>query len=247
MTLPTAQPPSYTVEPLTKTILIVDDKLSLTRMLQDFLGSEGYRTVVADNGRNALYTARHAKPDLILLDLMMPEMDGFEFMETYRQEADVPVIMLTASSHKENALLGLELGADDYVTKPFDLEVLSARIAAVLRRYEKGQQAVRVLRAGELELDPELRRVRNASQEVSLTGAEYTLLHYLMAHPGRVFSRAELLKACQSNAKSGSERSVDVHMRNLRMKLEDNPKQPDHLETVFGAGYRFNRRRKDRS
>lgn len=226
-----------------KTILIVDDKLSLTRMLQDYLSSEGYRTVVADNGRNALYTARHAKPDLILLDLMMPEMDGFEFMEAYRQEADVPVIMLTASSHKENALLGLELGVDDYVTKPFDLEVLSARMAAVLRRYEKGQKVVRVLRAGELELDPDLRKVCRAAQEVTLTGVEFALLHYLMAHPGRVFSRAELLKTGQGS-KSGSERSVDVHIRNLRMKLEDDPKNPAHLETVFGAGYRFNRRRK---
>lgn len=225
-----------------KTLLIVDDKLSLTRMLQDYLGSEGYRTIVADNGKNALYTARHAKPDLILLDLMMPEMDGFEFLKSYRQEADTPVIMVTASGYKENALVGLELGADDYITKPFDLEVLSARIKAVLRRYDKGAKIVPVLRMGDLELDQKLGTISKRGHEIILTKSEFALLQHLMEHPGRVFSRLELLEQLQERDSQSGERTVDVHIRKLRTKLEDDPTTPRYIETVFGTGYRFNRR-----
>lgn len=225
-----------------KTLLIVDDKLSLTRMLQDYLGSEGYRTVVADNGKNALYTARHAKPDLILLDLMMPEMDGFEFLKSYRQEADTPVIMVTASGYKENALVGLELGADDYITKPFDLEVLSARIKAVLRRYDRGAKIVPVLRMGDLELDQKLGTISKRGHEIILTKSEFALLQHLMEHPGRVFSRLELLEQLQERDNQSGERTVDVHIRKLRTKLEDDPTTPLYIETVFGTGYRFNRR-----
>ena len=224
-----------------KTILIVDDKLSLTRMLQDYLGQEGYRTTVADNGETALYTARHAKPDLILLDLMMPRMNGFEFMEAYRKEAQIPIIVITSQIEKENAIKGLELGADDYVTKPFDLDELSARVRAVLRRYETGPQVQRVLRVGDLELDHELGVVKKDGQPIALTRSEYALFHHLMRHPGKVFSREELLEHVEGGSDS-MERTVDVHIRKLRTKLEDDPARPVYLETVFGMGYRLNRR-----
>jgi DNA-binding response OmpR family regulator len=224
-----------------KTILIVDDKLSLTRMLQDYLGQEGYRTTVADNGETALYTARHAKPDLILLDLMMPRMNGFEFMQTYRKEAQIPIIVITSQIEKENAIKGLEMGADDYLTKPFDLDELSARVRAVLRRYETGPQVQRVLRMGNLELDPEQSLVKKGGQPVSLTRSEYALFHHLMLYPGKVFSREELLAHIEGGIES-MERTVDVHIRKLRIKLEDDPARPVYLETVFGMGYRLNRR-----
>lgn len=224
-----------------KTILIVDDKLSLVRMLQDYLGHEGYRTVVADNGETALYTARHSKPDLILLDLMMPRMDGFAFMQTYRQEAHIPIIVLTSRLEKENAVKSLDYGADDYVTKPFDLDELSARIKAVLRRYETGPQVARVLRLGSIELDPDLGTVKKDGQSVTLTKSEYAIFHQLLLHPGKVFSRDDLLAYLDSNTDSMG-RTVDVHMRKLRTKLEDDPANPVLLETVFGTGYRLNRR-----
>lgn len=235
--------PTEPTSTMMKTILIVDDKISLTRMLQDFLGQEGYRTVIADNGRNALYTARHSKPDLILLDLMMPEMDGFAFMETYRQEAQIPIIVLTSMLEKDSAIKGLELGADDYVTKPFDMDELMARIRAVLRRYEKGPQVSRVLRVGSLELDPELRLVHKSGQPVGLTKSEYDVFHHLMQHPGKTFTREMLLEHIDGGAAmDSSERTVDVHMRKLRTKLEDDPANPVYFETVFGVGYRLNRR-----
>ncbi len=225
-----------------KTILIVDDKLSLTRMLQDYLSSEGYNTIVADNGCNALYTARHTKPDLILLDIMMPEMDGYEFMQVYRQEAEIPVIMLTAKEEKDSAIKGLELGADDYVTKPFDIDELSARIEAVMRRYEKGPQVVRILRLGELELDPEMHLFKKNGRAIELTTYEYALIKYLLEYPGRIFSRTELLDKLEVRGKQSGERTVDVHIRKLRIKIEDDPATPTYLETVFGRGYRLNRR-----
>ncbi len=224
-----------------KTILIVDDKLSLTRMLQDYLGQEGYATVVAENGQNALYMARHAKPDLILLDLMMPKLDGFGFMETFRQESATPIIVLTSRLEKENAIKGLEHGADDYITKPFDLDELVARIKAVLRRYEHGPNVVKMLRVGQLELDPELSLVKKAGKPIGLTRSEYGLLHQLMLHPGKVFTREELLEHIEGKAES-MERMVDVHIFKLRAKIEEDPANPQYLETVYGMGYRLNRR-----
>ena len=222
-----------------KTILIVDDKISLTRMLQDFLAAEGFRTIVADNGRNALYTARHSKPDLILLDLMMPEMDGYEFMRLYRQESHTPVMMLTSRGGKENAVVGLESGADDYVVKPFDLNELLARIRAILRRSEQVHAPKTMLRLADLELDRESRLVRKNSEVLKFTPSEFAILERLMTYPNKVFSRLDLLVCLESSLSESLERTVDVHIRKIRMKIEDNPAQPRYLTTVFGMGYRL--------
>jgi DNA-binding response OmpR family regulator len=221
-----------------KSILVVDDKANLTRMLQDYLSADGYRVCIADNGMNALYTARHEKPDLILLDVMMPQMDGYAFLKTFRQEAQTPVILLTAKHEKDDRLEGFGLGADDYITKPFDLDELSARIKAVLRRSEPNQPSLSVLRVGELELHIDEYLLRQNGQEVSLTPAEYAILQRLMQSPNKVFSREDLLLALESGLDS-TERTVDVHIRKLRLKLEIDPSNPVLLETVFGIGYRL--------
>ncbi len=221
-----------------KSILVIDDKASLTRMLQEYLSADGYRVCIADNGLNALYTARHEKPDLILLDVMMPTMDGYTFLKTFRREAQTPVILLTAKHEKDDRLEGFGLGADDYITKPFDLEELSARIKAVLRRSEPLQKSPSVLRVGELELYTDEYLLRRNGEAVSLTPAEYAIITRLMQSPNKVFSREDLLLALEGGLDS-FERTVDVHIRKLRLKLELDPSNPVLLETVFGIGYRL--------
>ncbi len=224
---------------MTRTILIVDDKLSLTRLLQEYLSKQGFRTVVADNGRNALFTARHAKPDLVLLDVMMPEMDGFEFIRAYRKESDTPIILLTAKIEEADKVVGLELGADDYITKPFGMAELHARVRAVLRRYAQEARAQEVLRVGDVELDHGSHAVSVAGHAIDLTPTEFDLLALLMAAPGRVFSRLDLLDQLPGEGLERVERTVDAHVRNLRRKLEPDPREPRYVETVFGVGYRF--------
>ncbi|MEJ2667966.1 MAG: response regulator transcription factor [Deinococcales bacterium] len=224
---------------MTKTILIVDDKLSLTRLLQEYFGKQGYRTVVADNGRNALFTARHAKPDLILLDVMMPEMDGLEFIRTFRRESDTPIILLTARVEEADKVAGLELGADDYVTKPFGMAELNARVRAVMRRYEQKERSQERLLVGEVELDRTRHTVRVDSHYIDLTPSEFDLLATMMAAPGRVFSRLDLMERLPGDSPERVERTIDAHVRNLRKKLERDPSHPRYVETVFGVGYRF--------
>ena len=223
-----------------KTILVVDDKASLRTMVQEYLTEEGYTVVTADNGRTALFVARQSKPDLILLDIMMPEMGGYEFMQKHKQERDTPIILLTAKLEESDKLLGLELGADDYITKPFSMRELVARIRAVLRRAEKQAQPSTVLEAAGLSLDRASRLVRVEEALVDLTPSEFDLLATFMASPGRVFSRGELLDQLQGTSFEGVERTIDVHIRNLRTKIEPEPSQPRYIETVFGVGYRFN-------
>ncbi len=223
-----------------KTILIVDDKLSVQRMIADYLGENGFRTVLAGNGRDALFVARHEKPDLVLLDIMMPEMDGFEFMRHFRKERSTPVIMLTARVEETDKVVGLELGADDYVTKPFGMAELVARIRAVLRRVSEDAPTSEILRAGEVVLDKKTHRVTIRSRDIELTPSEFDLLSILMAAPGQVFSRTTLLERLKGNTFENVERTVDVHIRNLRAKLEPDPRSPTYVQTVFGVGYRFN-------
>jgi len=224
---------------MTKTVLIVDDKLSLTRLLQEYLGKQGYRTVVADNGRNALFTARHARPDIILLDVMMPEMDGLEFIRTYRRESDTPIILLTARVEEADKVAGLELGADDYVTKPFGMAELNARMRAVLRRYDQRERDEEHLRVGDVELDRGRHTVRVDGHFVDLTPSEFDLLATMMGAPGRVFSRTDLIDRLPGESPERVERTIDAHVRNLRKKLERDPRHPRYVETVFGVGYRF--------
>ncbi len=223
---------------MTKTILVVDDKDSVRKLVQDYLTEEGFRVVCADNGRNALFAARQEKPDLILLDIMMPEMDGYEFIRVYRKEQNTPIILLTAKLEESDKVVGLELGADDYVTKPFGMRELVARIHAVLRRV--GQDAApEILRAADIVLDKSARLVQVGGQAIRLTPTEFDLLAVLMSAPGRVFSRQALLEEVQGISFEGIERSVDVHIRNLRTKIEPDPSNPRYVETVFGVGYRF--------
>ncbi len=224
---------------MARTIMVVDDKASVRQLIEEYLQEQGYRVVTADNGRNALYTARQEKPDLILLDIMMPEMDGFEFIRAYRKEKETPIILLTARMDESDKVIGLELGADDYVTKPFGMRELVARVRAVLRRSEASPSEEEVLRAADIELDHAMFSVRVAGRAVQLTRSEFDLLSALMRVPGRVYSRMELLEALQGGAFEGVERTIDVHIRNLRSKIEPDPSNPVYVETVFGIGYRF--------
>jgi two-component system alkaline phosphatase synthesis response regulator PhoP len=224
---------------MSKTILIVDDKASLRTMVKAYLSEQGFRVVTAADGQEALFVAREAKPDLILLDIMMPKIDGYEFIRIFSKEQETPIILLTAKLEETDKVLGLELGADDYITKPFGMREMLARIRAVLRRAEKTAPEPEILRASDVVLDKERRSVTVGSTNVNLTPTEFDLLATLMAEPGRVFSRASLLEAVQGIAFEGLERSINVHIRNLRTKIEPDPGNPCYIETVFGVGYRF--------
>ncbi|MFQ5435043.1 MAG: response regulator transcription factor [Anaerolineae bacterium] len=224
---------------MTQTILVVDDKANVRTLLRDYLTEQGYRVATAGNGRAALFAARREKPDLILLDIMMPEMDGYEFIRAWRREADTPIILLTARLEETDKVLGLELGADDYVTKPFGMRELLARIRAVLRRLSRSEADHRLLRVADVELDKDGRRVTVAGREVSLTPSEFDLLALLMSAPGRAFSRMDLLEHLQGVALVGAEKTINVHVRNLRAKIEPDPAHPRYIETIFGIGYRF--------
>lgn len=225
---------------MAKTILVVDDAESLRTLLRSYLTEEGFRVVTAANGREALFVARDEKPDLIVLDLMMPELGGYDFMNAYRREGDAPIIILTAKLEESDKILGLELGADDFVTKPFSMRELTARVRAVLRRAERGSAGISpVLRAGDLALDKNSRQVLVGENTVDLTPSEFDLLATLMSSPGRVFSRLELLDRLQGDAYEGYERTIDVHVRNLRTKIEADPRNPLYITTVYGVGYRL--------
>jgi DNA-binding response OmpR family regulator len=224
---------------MSKKILVVDDKLELRTLLKSYLTQEGFSVVTAADGQEALFVARHEKPNLIILDLMMPEMGGYEFMRSYNREAETPVVILTAKIDENDKVLGLELGADDYVTKPFSPRELTARVRAVLRRSEKQAASPQVLHLGLIELDWSGRTTSVNGHPVVLTPSEFTLLATLMEAPGRVFSRLELLEHLQGTAYVGYERTIDVHVRNLRSKIEADASNPQYIETVYGAGYRF--------
>ena len=224
---------------MAQTILVVDDKANVRTLLREYLTEQGYRVVTAENGRIAISTARREKPDLVLLDIMMPEMDGYAFIRAYRKEAETPVILLTARLEETDKVLGLELGADDYVTKPFGMRELLARIRAVLRRTSRPEVDRELLHVADIELDRNGRRVTVAGEDVQLTPSEFDLLAILMAAPGRASSRMELLERLQGIALEGAEKTVNVHVRNLRTKIAPDPANPRYVETVFGIGYRF--------
>jgi DNA-binding response OmpR family regulator len=224
---------------VTTTILVVDDKASVRTVVRDYLTEEGFRVVTAENGRMALYVARHEKPDLILLDIMMPEMGGHEFLRAYRKERNTPVILLTARIEESDKVLGLELGADDYVTKPFGIGELGARIRAVRRRVAPEAARRAVLRGGDLLLDLDAHTAHAGGEPVRLTPSEFELLATLMASPGRAFTRLELLEKLQGIAIEGAEHTVNTHIHNLRAKIEPDPSRPRYIEAVFGVGYRF--------
>jgi DNA-binding response OmpR family regulator len=224
---------------MTKTILVVDDTASLRRMVQSYLTQEGFRVLTAADGHEALMVARQEQPDLIILDLMMPEMNGYEFIRTYSKDGHAPIIVLTAKLEENDKVLGLELGADDYVTKPFSPRELTARVRTVLRRVSHNPSEPDLLRAADVTLDRNSRLVTIGERHVDLTPSEFDLLATFLAAPGRAFSRLELLGRLQGMAYEGYERTIDVHIRNLRTKIETDPRKPRYVETVFGIGYRF--------
>jgi DNA-binding response OmpR family regulator len=222
-----------------KTVMIVDDEERLTALLKTYMEQAGYRAVLARTGREALFVARQERPDLIVLDVMMPEMDGLEFLRQHRREGATPIILLTARVDDSDKVLGLELGADDYVTKPFSPRELTARVRAVLRRAGQMPPEPALLRAADVTLDLAGHSTRVGARLVDLTPSEFELLAALIATPGRAFSRLELLDRIQGTTYEGYERTIDVHSKNLRAKLEEEATQPRYIETVYGVGYRF--------
>lgn len=226
---------------MSKTIMVVDDEQRLVSLVESYLIQQGYNVVSANNGVEALQVARREKPDLIILDIMMPKMDGYEFMREHRKETDTPIVLLTARVEDDERVIGLELGADDYITKPFRPRELVARVRAVLRRAGKSEPQGKVLQVAGLTLDRETRTVTAAGQSVDLTPSEFDLLAVLMSSPGRVYSRLDLLDIIQGVRYEGYERTIDTHIKNLRSKIEPETRSPRYIETVYGVGYRLRR------
>ena len=227
---------------MTQTILVVDDEKRLVSLVESYLLREGYRVVTAYNGKEALTVARREKPDLVVLDLMMPELDGYGFMRAHRAEQNTPIVLLTARVDDDEKVIGLELGADDYITKPFRPRELVARVRAVLRRGGRETEPVaQVLQVADIRLERETRLVKVRDQFMDLTPSEFDILAALMSTPGRVYSRLDLLDIIQGVRYEGYERTIDTHIKNLRAKLEEDPRNPRYIETVYGVGYRFAR------
>lgn len=221
-------------------ILVVDDEADLLKTVRDYLVESGFEVATAGSGRAALFLNRDEKPDLVVMDIMMPEMDGWEASRLIRRESDVPIIMLTARDEDADKIAALEMGVDDYVTKPFNPRLLVARVRAVLRR-TRGESSSegRILRVKDLELDQDTYEAKLHDQLLELTRSEFDLLATLMEHPGRVFTRMELLEHVHGEAFAAYERTIDVHIKNLRAKLEVDPREPEYIETVYGVGYRM--------
>jgi two-component system alkaline phosphatase synthesis response regulator PhoP len=226
-----------------QTILIVDDEPHIVEILRDYLKQADYRVVTAGDGQTALTLARHERPDLVVLDLMLPGgLDGLDVCRSLRQDpalADVPIIMLTARVEETDKLIGLELGADDYVTKPFSPREVVARVRAVLRRARSHGPPPGIVRAGELAVDLTKRSVTVGGQSVSLTPTEFDLLAIMARNPGRPFTRAQLMDLVYDVAYTGYDRAIDSHIKNLRRKIEPDPRQPRYILTVYGVGYKF--------
>jgi len=222
-----------------KTILVVDDELKITRLLRDYLQQAGFRVVTASDGPGALASARTERPDLIVLDLGLPGLDGLDVTRTLRKSSDVPIIMLTARAEEADRIVGLELGADDYLVKPFSPKELVARVRAVLRRVDASVEAPDLVRAGDLEIDTTRRTVNVNARAIDLTATEFELLLHFARSPGRVFTRSQLLDALHGVAFESYERAIDAHIKNLRRKLESDPANPTHLLTVYGVGYKY--------
>jgi two-component system alkaline phosphatase synthesis response regulator PhoP len=223
-----------------ETILVVDDEPKIVKTVRAYLEEAGFRVVAAGDGRDALAAFRHDRPALVILDLGLPGVDGLDVARAMRKESDLPIIMLTARVDETDKLVGLELGADDYVTKPFSPRELVARVRAVLRRASGEREAPPPpVTAGEVSIDLERRRVTVSGRPVELTVTEFELLVVLARNPGRVFARLELLDRVQGYAFEGYERTVDAHVKNLRQKIEPDAKNPRYILTVYGVGYKF--------
>lgn len=222
-----------------KTILVVDDEPKIVQLARDYLEHAGFAVLTASDGPTALHAARSSKPDLIVLDLGLPQLDGLDVTRSLRKDSNLPIIMLTARSEESDKLIGLELGADDYITKPFSPKELVARVRTVLRRVDQSSATGDVIRVADLMLDvPRLRLTVNA-QPIELTPTEFQLLATLARQPGRIFTRAQLLDAVHGIAFESYERAIDAHIKNIRRKIETNPREPRYILTVYGVGYKF--------
>lgn len=221
-------------------ILVVDDETEIVKLARDYLEQASFRVLTAKDGLTALATARSELPDLIVLDLTLPGMDGLDVCRTLRRESDVPIIMLTARVEEADRLIGLELGADDYISKPFSPRELVARVRAVLRRAGGETRQPDILRAADLEIHLGGHKVTRGSEAVNLSRIEFNLLVILARHPGLTFTRAQLLERIHGYAFDGYDRSIDAHIKNLRHKLEPEPAEPRYVLTVYGVGYKFN-------
>ncbi len=220
-------------------ILVVDDEPKIVRLARDYLEQSGFRVLPAGDGPGALAAARQSRPDLVVLDLNLPALDGLDVCRALRRESDVPIIMLTARAEEADRLIGLELGADDYIVKPFSPRELVARVRAVLRRTQGEVQVAGLIRSDDLEIDLPGHRVIRRGEAVHLTPIEFGLLAILAQHPGQTFTRAQLIDRLHGAADSGYDRSVDAHIKNLRRKIEDDPGDPRYVLTVYGVGYQF--------
>jgi len=224
---------------MARKILVVDDTRNVQLMISDFLNGQDFDVVVASDGREALQAVHEDMPDLILLDIMMPNMDGYQFISQLRRESSTPVIMITARQQESDIIHGFDLGADDYITKPFHLRELLVRIRAVLRRAGPHDENKPLLSGGDITLDPGKHEVRQGERLVELTPVEFQVLEMLIRSIGQVVRRADLAIGLMENGYTGSESTLKIHIRNLRLKLGDDLDQPRYIETVFGIGYRF--------
>ena len=221
------------------TVLVVEDELEIARVVRDYLDNAGFEVIVVGDGGSAIASVRSAKPDLLVLDLGLPGRDGLDVAREIRRWSNTPIVMLTARGDETDRVVGLELGADDYVVKPFSPKELVARIRAVLRRTRAAERGAEVLRAADVVIDTGKMRVTVAGRPVELTPTEFQLLSTLVAEPGRVFTRGQLLDAVHGVAIESYERAIDAHVKNIRRKIEPQPGSPRYLLTVHGVGYRF--------
>jgi len=222
-----------------KTILVVDDEAAIVRLVRDYLEQAGFHVVVASDGDEALRRTQEHKPDLIVLDLGLPRRDGLDVTRELRRTSDVPIIVLTARGDEADRIVGLELGADDYVVKPFSPKELVARVRAVFRRGEARQDGTALIRVGDVEIDVPRMRVTVHGRDVDLTATEFHLFATMAGEPGRVFTRGQLLDALHGVAFESYERAIDAHVKNIRRKVEPSPGAPRYIRTVYGVGYRF--------
>jgi two-component system alkaline phosphatase synthesis response regulator PhoP len=226
---------------MARRILVVDDNPKITEVLSAYLTAEGFEVEIAADGPSAVAAVERHVPDLALLDIMLPGLDGVELTRRFQREHDLPVILVTARTDEVDRLIGLEVGADDYVSKPFSPREVVARVKAVLRRVERAEtrSAEEPLRVGGLVVDPAGREVAVDGRGVELTRTEFDMLQTMATHPGRVYTRMQLMEAAQGDAYEGYERTVDAHVKNLRRKLGDDPREPRFVQTVFGVGYKL--------
>lgn len=221
------------------TVLIIEDEVELIKVLRSYMEQAGFSVLTAFRGDTGLSIWEHKRPDLVILDLNLPGMDGLDVAREIRRKSATPIIMLTARVEETDELIGLELGADDYIAKPFSPRIVVARVRALLRRADADPSEPQVLRLGDLEIDLGAHTVTRKGEQIDLTPTEFELLVTMAKKPGRAFKRLQLLEATQGTAYAGYERTIDAHVKNLRSKLEKDPKNPQYIETVFGVGYKI--------